>query len=273
MRKGRSGLHKKVSAIFEGVKIPERDGHLHSGDVPAQQHTANTDAKPTVPSHLTGLASTLKPMPQQQQQPEQQQQPAQPPTPEETAPVKPVKPIKPVKPVKQVKTAAVKKIARKVSWPQSLEKIKDRLFASESGADYARQKKMAILVPILFIVFIVVLSQVFSSPVGNAKKTSKVTKKPPVVASADKIDWQVPESYSEKLRDPMQFGSVAATTDQTGGLIIKGIVYSKDNPSAVVGNRVVHQGDKISGITVVKINKDSVEFEMDDKKWTQKVER
>jgi hypothetical protein len=54
--------------------------------------------------------------------------------------------------------------------------------------------------------------------------------------------------------------------------IVKGILYSADNPAAIIGTQIVHAGDKISGATVVKINKGSVEFEMDGKKWEQNVE-
>jgi hypothetical protein len=55
--------------------------------------------------------------------------------------------------------------------------------------------------------------------------------------------------------------------------VVKGIVYSEDNPCAVVGDRIVSAGDTVGGATVVKINPDSVEFTMGDKNWTQKVER
>jgi hypothetical protein len=72
----------------------------------------------------------------------------------------------------------------------------------------------------------------------------------------------------------MQFGSVTVGQAEAGGLIaVKGIVYSKDNPSAVIGSQIVHEGDKVSGATIVKINEKSVDFEMNGKKWTQKVQR
>jgi hypothetical protein len=70
----------------------------------------------------------------------------------------------------------------------------------------------------------------------------------------------------------MQFGS-ATTGTETGRLIVKGIVYSEDNPSAVIGSQIVHKGDKISGIAIVEINENSVEFEANGKKWTQQVQR
>ena len=54
---------------------------------------------------------------------------------------------------------------------------------------------------------------------------------------------------------------------------MKGIVYSKDDPSAVIGNRIVHEGDEVLGVTIIKINEKSVEFERNKKRWTQKVQR
>jgi type II secretory pathway component PulC len=56
-------------------------------------------------------------------------------------------------------------------------------------------------------------------------------------------------------------------------LVVKGIVYSDDRPAAVVGNDIVFEGDTVGGAKVVKINQDSVEFQTNEKKWTQKVER
>jgi hypothetical protein len=49
------------------------------------------------------------------------------------------------------------------------------------------------------------------------------------------------------------------------------IIFSQDNSSAIVNGRIVHPGDIVSGITVLKINKNSVEFELDGEKWVQKI--
>jgi uncharacterized membrane protein len=51
---------------------------------------------------------------------------------------------------------------------------------------------------------------------------------------------------------------------------IKGILYSEDNPSALIGETIVAEGDIIDGVKVVKINRDTVEFEKDGEKWTQR---
>jgi hypothetical protein len=70
----------------------------------------------------------------------------------------------------------------------------------------------------------------------------------------------------------MQAGLSASGQGGNGDLVVKGIVYS-EHPSAVIGTQIAHQGDKVSGATVIKINKNDVEFEMGDKKWTQEVQR
>jgi len=51
------------------------------------------------------------------------------------------------------------------------------------------------------------------------------------------------------------------------------IVYSEENASAIVSNRVVYEGDMIDGYKVVKIHRDKVEFEKDGKIFTKQVNR
>ena len=54
--------------------------------------------------------------------------------------------------------------------------------------------------------------------------------------------------------------------------MVTGITYAEEDPSAVVGYDIVHEGDTIRGVKVVKIYRDKVEFEKDDKRWTQGVQ-
>lgn len=55
--------------------------------------------------------------------------------------------------------------------------------------------------------------------------------------------------------------------------VVSGILYSEDEPSAVVGDQIVHEGDALHGINVVKIYKDKVEFEKNGQRWTQVIEK
>jgi hypothetical protein len=52
---------------------------------------------------------------------------------------------------------------------------------------------------------------------------------------------------------------------------LTGILYSSRKPSAVVDGIIVHEGDTVDGVKVVKIEKSSVEFEAAGESWTQKV--
>ncbi len=51
------------------------------------------------------------------------------------------------------------------------------------------------------------------------------------------------------------------------------IVYSEENASAMVSDRIVHEGDMVDGYKVVKIHRDKVEFEKDGKIFTKQVNK
>jgi hypothetical protein len=53
--------------------------------------------------------------------------------------------------------------------------------------------------------------------------------------------------------------------------IVTGIIYSEENPLAVIDGKVIHEGQSIGGAKVVKINQDSVELEYAGNRWSQKV--
>ena len=113
---------------------------------------------------------------------------------------------------------------------------------------------------------------------GPARKINKTTESAGSVAFAStagtEIDWQIPEPYPATLRDPMQFGSTGSVHPENNGkIIVKGILYTEAKPAAIIDNEIVYQGDQILGANVLKINKDSVEFEKDGKTWMQKVQR
>ena len=257
MEKRKAGLQKLVSTIFDGVPIPKDNGAQQPSGAPAPERPDYEGH----PEHDKGLRAPAL---------------AKPPAPSHLTPTTP-KPQEPVElppkaaPAKQTKADAAVKTARQIPWQQTLERIRNKLFAPKPGVSNRRQKTMTIMVPVLFIVLIFVFTQVLSTP---SHKITKAQGFGPAsaVAGSNKIDWQIPAPYSTTLRDPMQFGSTT-TQSGTGGLIVKGIVFSKDNPSAVIGDQIVHEGDKVLGATIVKINVDSVDFERNDKKWTQKVQR
>jgi len=247
MARRKRGIHKKISSIFDGVPLPKDDG---TQQTPVLDRAVYAPPRPSAP--FSQIAPAL----------EHQEPPLS---------------LPKAAPAKQPKAAAtiIKTTGRKTVWQQ----ITDKLFAHKPDVSTARQKTMAILVPVLFIIFVVVLIKVFGVPLrkpitgpreveeGNARS---------VVSSNNKIDWQIPTLYPATLRDPMRMKVAPVETTEpeveTTTLIVKGIVYSEDEPSAVIGTQVVREGEKVLGATIVKINEDNVEFEMDGKRWTQKVE-
>jgi len=161
--------------------------------------------------------------------------------------------------------------------------VKGKLFVTKTGTSSTRQKAMALSVPVLVITLSVVFIRVFKGP---SRGTASERQSEPANAIADlgnRIDWQIPAPYPKTLRDPMQLNSLATAKakieiPETGKpeirrLIVKGVLYSEDNPAAVIGTQIVHEGDKISGATVVRINRDGVVLEMNGKRWTQKVQQ
>jgi len=239
MSKRRAGLQKEVSSIFDGVPMPKGNGAEQPPDAPTAEHPEYG-----APSHLT---STM-PKPQE-----------------------PTKSPPKAAPPKQPKADAIIKIARQIPGQQIWEQIKNKLLAPKPGVSATRQKMMVVLVPALFIILIFVFIRVFSTPSRAGAAAAKLESTDAAASSNSKIDWQIPALYPATLRDPMQFGSVTTAEAGTGRLVVKGIVYSEDKPAVVIGTEVVCEGDKVLGATIVKINKNSVEFEMNGKKWTQKV--
>lgn len=255
-KKNKAGLHKKISSIFEGVPIPQSNGAQQSSSVPRPESSEHTPPKPPAegpqPPQIKASTKADQPVPSGPK----------------------------VAPVQKPKSETAIKTAGPTSW----DKIKNKFFSGEGGVDTRRQKVMAILVPILFIALIFVLLRVFRTPSRKKTKPQEVTPTKTVAKSPGKIDWQIPAPYPTTLRDPMrtspavifQAGQTGTGQIETKDIVkqpIKGILHSEDNPSAIIGTRIVHEGETISGATIVKINKDSVEFEMNGKRWVQEVER
>jgi hypothetical protein len=165
---------------------------------------------------------------------------------------------------------------------QSLQRMKEKLFASKPGLSRTRQKAVVVLVPVLVIALVFVLTQVVSSPSRSLAKGKQKAPATTVTGFAGEIDWKIPALYPATLRDPMQGGPLAPakaepqapqiSEPEAEKLIVRSILHSESKPSAVVGTEIVHEGDTISGATIVRILKDGVEFEKDGKRWTQKIE-
>ncbi|MHC4154471.1 MAG: thioredoxin fold domain-containing protein [Planctomycetota bacterium] len=54
-------------------------------------------------------------------------------------------------------------------------------------------------------------------------------------------------------------------------LKLSGVLYTEDNPLAVVNTEIVHEGDVIDGARVVEISRRQVEFEKSGRRWIQRL--
>jgi len=87
---------------------------------------------------------------------------------------------------------------------------------------------------------------------------------------AARIYWKAPPPVPEDIRD---ITSGQNTSSHQNRLLVRGITYSDDSASAIIGKAIVHIGDEVMGATVVNIGRDYVEFEMKGKRWKQQVEK
>jgi hypothetical protein len=144
-----------------------------------------------------------------------------------------------------------------------------------------RQKLMTTLIPVLAIAMVVILKH----PLG-ARSTVKAGGEGPAqtaspVSTDIQIAWEIPSPYDPAGRDPMKGTTPTVVTLESNGtaaaaeplveLVVTGILYSPDNPAAIVDTQVVHEGQQVSGATVEKIDKDGIQFERKGRRWKQTI--
>jgi len=247
-KKKKSGLHKKISSIFEGVPLPQPGGPPQPGGsaAPPPEQAGGVPSKPLPPAFQTIRGAQVprgfEPRPQ-------------------------------AAPGAAPKFEAPARAAGQGLWWQ----IKNKLFAPKPGVSSSRQKAMLLLVPVLCVVLIFILWQgLMPRPKVTMPKVT-MPKLPTAITSADtKIEWEIPEPFPTTLLNSMEATQSPSPNEaeqvKPTKLIVKGILFSDDNPTAIVGTEIVHVGDKVAGASIAKINRDNVEFEMEGKKWTQNVE-
>lgn len=268
--KKKAGLHKEISSIFDGVPVPSNQGMArpHLGPPGPQPGQAGYDSPRPAPR---GPENPQIPVP-----PQQFRQAG-----------------RPGAPAHARAGAAARSTDR-----GALRQVTKKLFGHKEGVSAKRQIVMVVLVPILLVGLIIALTKVLGAP--SSKSTWSPKPKPVATAgqAGTEIDWRMPEPYPAGLRDPMQLtaemtaqieaeaiaktqaianaqANVGPTEQQPAKpqeLAVTGILFSQDNPTAVIGTRIAHIGDTIAGATIVKINLTTVEFEKDGKSWTQTLE-
>jgi len=294
--KNKAGLHKKVSSVFKGVPVPQNNGSQQPSGSHTPESAHGVPPKPAPADRQVSQSSLIKKLNQSEDSPDQAAQ-------KQTANVFP-KPAStnrmpqspPITKLPQPEESLVQ--AAKATQPESMpfieetsdglwQQIKDKLFTPKPGSSPTKQKAMVIMVPILAIIMIFAFRQILFKAPGKTKGAG-IDETPVVVASADsghEIDWKIPEPISVMTRDPIklpeqtetqnakQNGENNATANKLdqGVIIVRDIVYSHDRPSAVIGTKILYIGDKVNGATIIKINRDSIEFEKDEEMWVQKV--
>ena len=260
--KQKAGLGKKVSSIFDGVALPNiaRPDQQAPPQAPPAYRPAEVISQP----RPMPIAPPMPPMPLKPV-------PAFVPQPPRMMPSLPPSRL----PARSVTAAASVNTVSGAAWQQLIHKM----FFSGNGEADSRNRKTLAMAGILLVVFFFVAAWtgLFSgSPAGAGSAIGTAATE--AASSETLIAWTPPEPYPGNLRDPMQVGSVSRAsnggdfTPGFGGFVVKSIVFSEDNPTAVINGQIVRVGQAINGATVTKINKDSVEFSANGKSWKQQVE-
>lgn len=250
MAKQKSGLHKEISSIFDGVPI-SKNGVEQPSNTPAfvVDYAQETQLKPPPPPVEQAPATPKQPQPKYM----------------------PPEPTVVKEPVHRIDAESSRQV--QVWWQEVLRQIKDKLAKVELSAYSPKQIATTALMPVLFIILIFALIPIFRGPVRGTSKLPSFEPTASPDSYTTEINWEIPPPLPENLRDPMKISSGGSQHLERGKLIVKGIVYSKDKPSAIIGTQIVFEGDKVSGANIIKINEDTVEFEMDGKRWEQRVQR
>ncbi|HSV99444.1 MAG TPA: hypothetical protein VLI39_04680 [Sedimentisphaerales bacterium] len=187
-----------------------------------------------------------------------------------------------------LQTAASLKPARRVPRTRamregSLPRARVKLAACDSSQEpgSGRQKVMMALIPILALVLLYLSKNPLmrSSP-AQAQEEPPVEVAPVAISDVE-LTWAIPPLYQPNGRDPMRrpapsvpVAEVPAPEPlrQYASFVVTGILHSEDRPVAIVDTILVHEGKQVFGATVVKIEKDAVQFEMNGRTWRQAVE-
>ena len=249
MKKRKTGLHRKVSSIFDGISVPKADA------APGQ----STDSRTGPAKGREYIKDENVFMPKDARVG---------PKPAERSPKKARKPI---------------------GGPGLLGQPGFDPFGPIPLVSKKRRKVTMISMVVLFILLIVVLTWTFSQKIAD-KKTQSASKQTAAAGVAatqidTQIDWEIPPEYPETLRDPMEntwrqdpstgkwVEETIVVIDDSGaeqqqslidvGIALRSILWAETGRSIVVGDEILYEGDMIFGVTIKKINKDSVEFEKD----------
>ncbi len=236
--KHKAGLHKRVSSIFEDLNVADQMGNAHQADAPADAGAALSVEHHDSQGPATG--SSLQPQSWQIDEP--------------TA-----------EPVVEEATEA-----RQV-------KVVERGPATSKGESTRKRVRVAMMMIILLATWLVIvgvnmfgrIGPTLSAGTQNGSADQTFAFEQETVA----IDWQVPRKLPQPIRDIMSpyAEAVIAQRVQLERLVVRGILYSADQPLAIIGTQIAQVGDEIMGARIIGITRHAVEFEKEERKWMQNV--
>ncbi len=100
-------------------------------------------------------------------------------------------------------------------------------------------------------------------------ETQAAADKNKLQAQLDELTEQLVRQY-ELQSLQKQAGNANKTTALTRGKLVA-ILYSPQNPSVVIDDNILHIGDSLHGVKLIRIYPDYVELAKNEKTWTQKL--
>ena len=238
MRK--SGLHKQISSIFDGVSVPQNgilteDAEssdkmtgLLTEDAPKSDDTQEaTTPQPSGPSLAQRMSAD----------------------PSDVSEREPIPVLQIGRPMPQTKSKVISKSAME---PGLIAQVKKAVFGSRASMD-PRQKKTAMLVGILSLVFGVVMFVSLGGVGGTQATAAEAESGDPMsqsqTAKKTAQNWKSPNALPQDFRNATTPVTKSATGQETGdsaadsgGLIVRGIVFSKNKPSTIINVQIRAEG-------------------------------
>jgi hypothetical protein len=273
MAKRKPGLHRKVSSIFDGVKVPPTPND------PAAQNE-NSSPKPQLPPKHPLLESKKKSIDLKKAVPLSQQ--PQPPAMD--------KPPLPPMPMPKMPKPSARPMPKHGKY---------QLSAPIPGISDRKRKVQLAIIPALFSILILLLISVFGTDTPADTTTENAAENieeliANMPSKTPEIDWEIPVVYSATLADPMLQNTeriiaqkiaiegpnevepelteeeivIEEQKSPKDSIIIQSILYGKQKSSVVINNNILYVGDEVEGATITSINKDSVDFQFNDKEFT-----
>ena len=140
-----------------------------------------------------------------------------------------------------------------------------------------RRKTTMVLMVVLFVVLVVVLTLTFSRSLSRKKLVGALQQEGASAKTATargdvRIDWEKPSEYPETLRDPME--TTWSQDPETGewmeeavvvmedgqektlidvGIALRSILWAETGRSVAIGKEIFCEGDEIMGVKIKKI--------------------